>query len=699
MSRMTVQQMKQTLAGFVGLALGSSKLLIWNEANDSMSYGDGERVYLPLPDGRVEGEFDLLLAMAMREVAKITHTQTSDLVAGTGAPKLSGEFAMAIEDARIKQAIGSKYAGAKSIFGRAASLVAQAAVTADQSSAQQAADVRMAIWAAANAAFLGSAEAQQFATGAGRKAAGAADPIKLATAMGMATAAPWLANSQGSMSCAMRIAAELMQQPQPQQQQPQESPGNGQTADETDSCQVGSGCESNEQSDQDGGEASGDSSDGSGSESGSPAHGDQASNPSDPTVPAGDEGDGARGGSQAQEQPSAQGDAGQGGGQGDQQTGPGGPSGAASDAGAAAHGTTASGESQAIADPLSNTLAQMRGHAAGAKMRPVSQSQAQAQTQATAEASGDLVESLAQALQSESDVWEQVEHACAQWTDVVQGSDSNAEPTANDADFEVGLDATDKGAGIFVEGMDVPVEPVQNCSLGTMPAGMVTALQRALHDKRDRVVRQSTSGRHLNVSRLWELKATGNTRVFLKREETGGTSAAVQVLLDASGSMRDCWKVAVDSTHAFMQALTRITGVQTALSYFPAEPFCVGEVTRFRQNLNVAKQRLSSMAPTGCSTPTGRAIRSLLPSLTKVPTKRHLIVLITDGRPESMTDAIAAVAQARQQGVEVLGVGIGSATGIETITPMCVSVKSVHDLPRELTALLRKDLSNCLLAA
>lgn len=699
MSRMTVQQMKQTLAGFVGLALGSSKLLIWNQADDAMSYGDGQRVYLPLPGGKVEGEFDLLLAMAMREVAKITHTQTSALVAANGAPRRSDEFAMAIEDARIKQSIGSTYAGAKSIFQRATSLVAQAVESADPSSTQPAVDVRMAIWAAANAAFLGSAEAQQFATSAGRKAASAADPIKLATAMGMAAAAPWLANSQGSMSCAMRIAAELMEQPQPQQQQPQQSPDKGQAADETDASTGGSGSESDEQSGQDGGQAPGDSSDGSGSESGSPAHGDEASNQAGPTAPAGDEGDEAPGETQAQDKPATQGDAGQGGGQGDRQPGTGGPSGASSDAGAAADGSAASGEPQAVADPLSNTLAQMRGHAAGAKMRPVSQSQAQAQAQATAEASEDLVESLAQALQSESDVWEQVEHACAQWTDVVRGSDSNAEPTTNDADFEVGLDATEKGAGIFVEGMDAPVEPVQSCSLGTMPAGMVTALQRALHDKRERVVRQSTSGRHLNVSRLWELKATGNTRVFLKREETGGTSAAVQVLLDASGSMRDCWQVAVESTHAFMQALTRITGVQTALSYFPAEPFCVGEVTRFRQNLNVAKQRLSTMAPTGSSTPTGRAIRSLLPGLTKVPTKRHMIVLITDGRPESMTDAIAAVAHARQQGVEVLGVGIGSATGIESITPMCVSVKSVHDLPRELTALLRKDLSNCLLAA
>jgi hypothetical protein len=664
----TINQIVTVIEGFAALCLGSSGGVVWVNQSDAASFSEGAKVYLPQPCG-IEGELELLLAITLREVAKIKHSE-SGAFADISAHAQRLRYAAGIEDARIKQLISEPFKGAPSIFDAATRVIHQA-VTQARANDDVNPDMlkQWAIWAAANDAFLGTPSSALVATEFADNAGECVDAAKLGKAMGVAQASPWLMSSEAAIACAVRIEAMLAEPEREQQPPPQSQPQGG-----------GDSTQSDPQP-QDGGE---------------PDKAEQEN-------PAGQGGDQEGQGDQTQTEPQSQQE-------GDQPQAP--PTGEASEQDSTSQGQEAqggqgqsgnqqSGSSESGAqtgaggggDSLSDALAMLKGHKGAEPMRPESIPTGPQQANQVA---AELMQAMAQAAQQQ-DAMAQIAAIADQLPGEASTDVAPAPAAGEDDDVQDAMLALASGDG--ADSSYAQDDLHDGCHmLDPLPSRLVSVLLRALQDKRPRATGRAESGRHLAVDSLWKLRTMGDTRVFRRKAKRSGVDAAVWLLLDRSTSMEDDIELAASTTSAFALALQRISGVRTAMSLFPGYGAATTQVLRFGQNPTQATKLLKSVTAKG-GTPMAGAILAVLPQLLAQPVQKRFIVLETDGKPDRLAETRNAIAIAEAQGVQVIGVGIGPNALIETTFARSVTIEAVEELPGALEALFKKHLATSLLAA
>lgn len=215
---------------------------------------------------------------------------------------------------------------------------------------------------------------------------------------------------------------------------------------------------------------------------------------------------------------------------------------------------------------------------------------------------------------------------------------------------------------------------------------LVRVLLRELQDKRRRPAKYAQAGGQVAVNRFWRLGKLGDTKVFRVRKSTNGVDAAVKLLLDRSGSMEDQIETAAKVTLAFSLAMQRIGNVTTSVAMFPGTGAVTESLQSFGEPAQQAVRRSEEITATG-STPTGQAVVAELPSLLAQRKEKHVLVVITDDRPDDPQILALALADAEKNGVEVIGVGIGC--DIRAFITNSVTVSSVDQLPDALEALFR----------
>ena len=95
------------------------------------------------------------------------------------------------------------------------------------------------------------------------------------------------------------------------------------------------------------------------------------------------------------------------------------------------------------------------------------------------------------------------------------------------------------------------------------------------------------------------------------------------------------------------------------------------------------------------STPTGNAIYTVLPDLLGRAEAKKVLIVITDGDPDNQVSAIRAITTAREGGVIVIGIGIGSGShnAVKRLFGQhAVLADSVEDLPKVLSGVLSQAL-------
>lgn len=226
-----------------------------------------------------------------------------------------------------------------------------------------------------------------------------------------------------------------------------------------------------------------------------------------------------------------------------------------------------------------------------------------------------------------------------------------------------------------------------NIRLDGVQSRLVRVLLRELQDKRRRPTKYAQAGGQVAVNRFWRLGKLGDTKVFRVKKHTNGVDAAVKVLLDRSGSMEDVIQTAAESALAFSLAMQRIGNVSTSVSMFPA----VGAVTEtlqgFGQSAQQAVRRCSEIQATG-GTPLGAAVTLELPKLLEQRKEKHILLIITDDGPDDPVLLERALAEAENNGVEVIGVGIGC--DIRSYIPRSTTICSIEQLPDAMEALFRE---------
>ncbi|WP_045216950.1 VWA domain-containing protein [Desulfonatronovibrio magnus] len=198
--------------------------------------------------------------------------------------------------------------------------------------------------------------------------------------------------------------------------------------------------------------------------------------------------------------------------------------------------------------------------------------------------------------------------------------------------------------------------------------------------------RPGLSGNRIARNQVHKIR-TGEPRLFLRRSPVKQVNTAVHILLDNSSSMRNYYRfeIAKNTTLALLRSLSYVRGINLALSIFPAvypyhlsggsETVPVAEIRRQGNKI------LYPAKPKG-STPLAPAVRLAASRLWELTESRKILLIITDGEPDSRVEAEIAIKEAIDLAIEVVCLGIEDVAYPE-IFPIYEIVKDVKGLPHK----------------
>ena len=219
-------------------------------------------------------------------------------------------------------------------------------------------------------------------------------------------------------------------------------------------------------------------------------------------------------------------------------------------------------------------------------------------------------------------------------------------------------------------------------------ARLVSVLQREFQDRKRRPTKAANAGGRIIAQRHWRLARLGDTRVFAKKRIANGIEAAATLLVDSSYSMKERLQPALEVTLAFSLALQRL-GVRTKVVRFPASDTVLLEtLQQFGESPRRCTERCRGISADG-GTPIGAATAVETELLLQQNRLKNFLAIVTDDEPGDPDTYLAALAQARELDVQVVGVGIGC--DISQWIPESVSITNVDQLPDALSALFRSN--------
>lgn len=199
--------------------------------------------------------------------------------------------------------------------------------------------------------------------------------------------------------------------------------------------------------------------------------------------------------------------------------------------------------------------------------------------------------------------------------------------------------------------------------------------------------RSAGSGKRL-VRDAGRRLAMGDVRLFEKRTEGQKIDTAVHVLLDISGSMllENRYKVALDSALALGVAMQDVEGVSFSMSAFPFHANDVVDVVLPGELVRDVVARAALMVPNGC-TPLDKGLLHAHTGLMTTKASRRVCLIVMDGEPDDLLAARQLIAMGEDDGIEYLGIGIG--TSVSHITPTSCVVTDLGDLPKQVIAMMQ----------
>lgn len=210
-------------------------------------------------------------------------------------------------------------------------------------------------------------------------------------------------------------------------------------------------------------------------------------------------------------------------------------------------------------------------------------------------------------------------------------------------------------------------------------------LQRALFHPTSNPERLDEVGEELEGDAL-ALARTGETALFRRELVRPGREAAVEILLDASGSMSgEAMVMAKVAAVRLLEALRSVTGVKAALTLFPGPMYRgVACAADFHTPLGEVLKHVDFLEGFG-GTPILQALFHVAIVLDQRPEPAKIVFVVTDGWfPDGPVDNLIGALEAR--GIAVVMVGIGrSSTPKGSIT---AKTESIGDLPRAIAKVL-----------
>ena len=205
-----------------------------------------------------------------------------------------------------------------------------------------------------------------------------------------------------------------------------------------------------------------------------------------------------------------------------------------------------------------------------------------------------------------------------------------------------------------------------------------------------KILSRASSGRRgrLDTGHLHRLSIS-DPRVFRIKSERVGIDTAVHILLDCSGSMVRRIHLACQACYAVASAL-EASRINVAVTAFPGAQLPNGSYTTVSSIIRHGQKVHASidLGPAG-GTPMGESLWWVMQDMLPLREKRKLILVITDGDPDSADCANQAIKQGLLAGFEIYGVGITSSAIMSLLPERSVVVNAVTDLAPAMFSLLQ----------
>ena len=264
---------------------------------------------------------------------------------------------------------------------------------------------------------------------------------------------------------------------------------------------------------------------------------------------------------------------------------------------------------------------------------------------------------------------------------------------------------------------EAPVEEIERLT-ASMTGTIQKNLERAFAARKLSHVTPGRRSGKLRASALHRL-ASGDVRVFEKREPAFVTHATVSLLIDCSGSMAGApVRLAAVSAYALSTVLARL-GVPFEVAGFTTlklacvpidwerwsrfEPLYMPLFKRFEDRWDApARERLASLLTFPVSrmrnNVDGECVERAAARLALRPEGRRILIVLSDGEPaaegrlaDQEAHLAAVTASLPRRGIDAIGLGIMS-EAVERFYPKHVVIHRLEDLPgtvvRELHALI-----------
>ncbi|WP_137887451.1 VWA domain-containing protein [Pseudomonas sp. 2FE] len=229
-------------------------------------------------------------------------------------------------------------------------------------------------------------------------------------------------------------------------------------------------------------------------------------------------------------------------------------------------------------------------------------------------------------------------------------------------------------------------------------SGLRQSLNGLLQAQVDCRVRLKRSGKRIDTGRIAMLKG-GETRVFRSKARAERQSAAIQILLDKSGSMKDSMDQAEAAVYAVLHALEGISLVTSGAMSFPERKGAGEQQCSLIKSPN---ERLSRAVNTGGfgsmaegGTPLAQALWPAAVEVLRAKGEKKILFVITDGEPSGGTaPAKEMIERCEASGIEVIALGFGSANDyiLKNLFSQYRAVGEVSRLKNALFELVREAL-------
>ena len=168
----------------------------------------------------------------------------------------------------------------------------------------------------------------------------------------------------------------------------------------------------------------------------------------------------------------------------------------------------------------------------------------------------------------------------------------------------------------------------------------------------------SRSGVMIDSSRIWQGRFGGN--IFIREDEGIDINAAVEIVIDRSGSMSHLIGQAAQAAVATMLAFD-VPGLKTQVSVFPwynSGDEGVAIVKGWDESPKQLAGRIASLTTEG-GTPMAEAILFAASDVIRREETLKIVLVVTDGDPDCRETTKTVIERARADGVTVVGLGIG----------------------------------------